>query len=1057
MRRIQLPQIIVFTLSPLTSMFTQLRRTNIRRIVGRSLICTLVLVSISTASAVSQDPEASKAPAAEQPAEMSPVLVIQGDASVPSLAFPGTEPPNSDGGTPKPTTPTPNADAKKEDATKAPETIKRPKEPKGPPDKSEFQVRPDESGMVQFQFRDQSWPDVLQWLADVSGLALDWQELPSDLLSIATPGKTSLVDTRDVINRHLLARDFTLLEYPGVLQVVKTKELNSALVPRVSPEELPTLPPNRFVRTTFKLDSLIAKELLEELKLLISTHGTLRALSNTNRLEAMDTAANLADIARILSEEQSDVVLNNLAREFQLEHVRASEVREQLAAFLKLDEGKGTKSLPNMGANPDLEAQQQQMMMLQQAQMAGQQQNAGGAPRAAAPVADVRLVANTRRNSLIVNAPPDKMAIVAAFVARVDVPHPNEHYQAVSTRMKVYRLASLEPKKFVASLLALNVLEPTTRLEVDDKNKSMIAYASLADHLTIQDTLQKLDGSARQVEVIQLRRLRAEEVAGTIRLLMGIDQEKKEESPRRGYYAFDFAPQQNKESSTKDQLRVGANVGNNQLILWANEFEAAEIKKLLTKLGEIPPQGGSDQRVRVIDGNRSQQMREYLERLKQTWDAKGVELDLPSDSEFEVDIPVTDPPAQNMEKSDNKKKDGRKKAPVPIDDAPSLGATPAGKANHGGILVAVDQPPDVDPILNADNQESGSSRPLPQIQENPSRTKLPSQTKIKVRFDERGDLVLESQDTSALDTLEEWMLLNAPPEKEYHIFHVRHSRPFWIKLNLEEYFKEESPNKKNNNDSVFRWLFDLDPPKQEYDGPQLGKKRKLKIMSDSDSNTLLVSGASDSQLQTIQRLIDLWDKPTVPDKQSLRFTKSVKVEYSKAQNIVDALKDAFRDLLSSNDKAMERKEEDRGQGAGRESKRKTDESISDGGMSFEFTGRLSLGVDKLTNTILVSAKGEDLLEMVCDLIEELDQKAKRSETVEVLKVNGTSTVALEKALKNLLRGKPANQTGGANSLKLTPGAGGQIVPAQDFNQQGNGLSNRSGSGRNANADADFEN
>jgi hypothetical protein len=66
-------------------------------------------------------------------------------------------------------------------------------------------------------------------------------------------------------------------------------------------------------------------------------------------------------------------------------------------------------------------------------------------------------------------------------------------------------------------------------------------------------------------------------------------------------------------------------------------------------------------------------------------------------------------------------------------------------------------------------------------------------------------------------------------------------------------------------------------------------------------------------------------------------------------------------------------------------------------------------------------------------------------------------VALEKALKNLLRGKSMNAQGGANNLKLTPGAGGQIVPAQDFNQQGNGLSNRSGSGANASDDADFEN
>ena len=137
-----------------------------------------------------------------------------------------------------PNAPKPNAAAGKgagNPADKEAQTIKRPTEPKAAPTPRAFDIKPDEQGMLQFQYRDQAWPDVLQWLADVSGLALDWQELPADLLSIATPGKMSLVDTRDMLNRHLLSRGFTMLEFPGVLQVVKTKEINGSLVPRVDP------------------------------------------------------------------------------------------------------------------------------------------------------------------------------------------------------------------------------------------------------------------------------------------------------------------------------------------------------------------------------------------------------------------------------------------------------------------------------------------------------------------------------------------------------------------------------------------------------------------------------------------------------------------------------------------------------------------------------------------------------------------------------------------------------------------------------------------------------
>ena len=944
----------------------------------------------------------------QDPNELNPA---QGDPNAPS-------PPNGAPGAGAPGAPgagAPGSGAPGAGAPKDSATLKRPTEPKQAPNPRAFDIKPDEQGMIQFQFRDQAWPDVLQWVADVSGLALDWQELPSDLLSIATRGKASLSETRDMINRHLLARGFTMLEFPGVLQVVKTKEVNASLIPRVDPEELESLPANRFVRTTYKLDTLIAKDLIEELKQLISANGSMRALSKTNRLEAMDTAANLAEIHRIISQEQSDEVLNNLAREFELQHVRATDVREQLAQFLKLEPAKNANPQPGRMSPEEMEAQQQMMMQQQLAQQQGRQ----GAPKPATPSrAEVYLIANTRRNSIIVNAPPDKMAIVAAFITRVDVSNPDEDYQALTTRMKVYRLTSLDPKQFVSSLMALNVLEPTTRLEADDKNKSMIAYASLADHLTIQETLKKLDGSARQAEVIALRRLRADEVAGTIRMLMGVEQDKKDDNQRRNYFSYDFYNQRNKETS-KDMLRIGVNAESNQLILWANEYESEEIKKLLLKLGELPPEARSDQRVRTIDGNRSEQMREYLERLKRTFDQKGIELEIPAESEFK-----SDEPTDKAKPSDSDK---------PVPKAPELiqiGANEPKSKSHDATRANV--------FVATETTQQTSNSDVPGKSNAPGKSAVAGKSAVKIRFDEQGNLVLESDDTKALDQLEEWMISNTPPEKEYDVFQIRHARAYWIKLNLEEYFKDDS-NKKNDGDVLLGFLFGMESSKRDDDGPQLGKKRKLKLMSDSDSNTLLISGASPSQLKTIQRLVDLWDKPEKQDKQNLRYTKTVKVEYSKAQNVADAIKDAFRDLLSSNDKALARGQKEPGQaGAGKESKHQSEDSISEGGMNYDFSGKLSLGVDAITNTIIVSAKGEDLLKLVCDMVQELDLKAKRNEAVEVLAVGGTSTIALEKALKNLLRpqnGMDPNARAPQN-LKLSPeGQGG--LPSNPQRQEAN--------------------
>src|SRR6185436_1869799 len=63
-------------------------------------------------------------------------------------------------------------------------------------------------------------------------------------------------------------------------------------------------------------------------------------------------------------------------------------------------------------------------------------------------------------------------------------------------------------------------LDPSTRLETDIPNKSIIVSGPLVDHATVQALIDKLDGSTRRFEVIQLRKLDADYVAGSIEFLI---------------------------------------------------------------------------------------------------------------------------------------------------------------------------------------------------------------------------------------------------------------------------------------------------------------------------------------------------------------------------------------------------------------------------------------------------------------------------------------------------------------------------------------------------------
>jgi hypothetical protein len=131
-------------------------------------------------------------------------------------------------------------------------------------------------------------------------------------------------------------------------------------------------------------------------------------------------------------------------------------------------------------------------------------------------------------------------------------------------RMQVYRLSGIDPDPIVKTLVDIGNLDPVTRLDVDKKNSAIIAYAPLADHVTIRALVDKLTGSGRRFEVIRLHRLAADYVAGTIDFMLGGGKKDRRRSPYVSYYD----PRQNEAKNR--EFRVDADVEHNRLLLWAN-------------------------------------------------------------------------------------------------------------------------------------------------------------------------------------------------------------------------------------------------------------------------------------------------------------------------------------------------------------------------------------------------------------------------------------------------------------------------------------------------------
>lgn len=926
--------------------------------------------------------------------------------------------------------------------------VKRPTTPPAEPDPTELEIRPDADGKVRFNFRGQAWPDVLDWLATVSGMSLDWQELPGDYLNLITQHSYTVEEARDLINRHLLARGYTLLVVNEVLTVAKTENINAALVPRVEPDQLPGRMPHEYVKVSFPLEWMIAETAVEELKPMLSPNGKLTALKTTNRLEALDAAANLRELYAVLTREQSTTSQERLVREFPLQFARATDVSEQLKGLLGMDsKSRGPQTPMSPQQMEQMQQQQQQMMMQMQQQ---QQQHGGrppGMPSAKRQQEDVNLVVNSRRNSILVNAPPDKMAIIAKAIEVIDVPLDREQSLLLNVnRMQIYRLAAIDPDSLIKVLQDSGDLDPTTRLEADRKNKAVIAYAPLTDHMTIRTLVEKLDGSGRQFEVIRLRRLEADYVAGTITFMMG-QEEKKEERPR--YFGFFDDRRRSSEDESQGKFRVDADVENNRLLMWANDIEMEEVRNLLVKLGEIPVEGGNPDRIRVMEVETGEGTQQLLEQIRQAWPTLAPNpLVMPpaealpaptrleakpgdkgkSENDSQAAKPQP-PPAEPRPPADRRTTEANS-LPVPAGTmlvrfaqlTPGEAATgdrpadpPAPPA--AGLPAAV--PPaagaGTDTAPPATLPSPAKAPPADPDAERDSADAAAAPAPVQISIGPDGRLVISSQDTAALDLLEELLAQIAPQRKDFKVFSLKYASSLWVKMNLEDYFKEE-PEDKSRRRSYF--FYDFPPPEEKAKSYRLSQRKPLKFIDDLDTNTVLVVGANAEQLKTIEELIRLWDTPPPNDTESARMTAVFQIRYSKAETIAETVKEVYLDLLSSNDRALQR---------GRDERRPTSQTTYIFGESgsgepdrraeVSFKGKLSIGIDPVTNTLLVSTAGQTLMDNVSKMIEALDEAAKPVFDVQTITLKGNlNAERVRKVLVEMLGEKviQPGQPGGPN-------------------------------------------
>jgi type II secretory pathway component GspD/PulD (secretin) len=821
----------------------------------------------------------------------------------------------------------------------------------------------DEARSIVFSFSDAPWEEVARWLADIGKKSLLVESKPAGSFNYFDKRAYTFQEAMDVINSVLLGKGHVLLARDNFLVLADLKEgIPPHLIQRIEVEDLPKKGRTELVKVLLTLKGLVADEAKKEFESISSPYGKILSLPSTNQLLVVDTAQNVQQIVGLIQALEGDQGKADL-RAFPLKHVSARDIERVIRDLLGLASRESERSPaspapqpPGGGGRGDGDRGDRMRAMIATFM---QGQAGGGAPAApAAPGAPQRnpngpfVSVDERTNTLFVAATPDKLALVAQVVQRLDVPQDKAQAEDQTPRIEVYPVTAGDASGLAEVLQKVFDASADLKVTAHPDGRALIIYATPRDHERLASVLSQIKSEGLRVEVIPLRTLDATNTAELIQALLG---QKKEESG--GRLRFSFFDSMN-ESTTKSGPWVEPDIERNRLVVRGTDVQIRDVRNLLIKLGEAGlaadvdgAAGPGRYRVIPLGGQDPRALAESVERLWRRIDPqKPIRIEVLGQPNNAPPADDADPPAHE---------------PTPKPEG-------SGQRRRRDHIDAYLQPVAYQEPLPADNANESPPATSP---EQPSREGVT----IVVGPD---NITVFSDDLKALDMVEN--LLNTVVRGEqssqfaYYYLKVADAQETAILIDNALYGEDR---------------------RQSFFFIEEEKPNKARILPDTRANALLIVGAPAEQ-RKVEQLLEVIDAEDRPENAATPKPYIIPVQYADASELADTVRQVFAlQLFDSNSRQQPRINVPSmgfgfgfgGSSSGRQNQNRDNQQ-----------GKLTVGVDTETNSIVVSAP-QEIYREVEKLVKTLDESAGKSgRSARVVTLKNASPDAVERALGNLL-------------------------------------------------------